>query len=216
MLRELAEIGMRVARALAERTEAEAAARVRAAEGAAPAEARGGPQGDPELGFARLSRAVRLTLAMERKVAEDEAARLAGAALARELATFGRPPPPPNPADGPEAALEARILARQERITETIERSLEPEAYPGEHKELLWEIDWTVDEAGDDPEFLDRPFPEAVARIRAALDLEPDPTVEGMTDAEDERRAAEAADGGAAEDAPDQDAPDEDGFRSGP
>lgn len=206
MLRELAEIGMRVARALADRTEAEAAARAAGDDAA--------PSGDSELGFARLSRAVRLTMALERKVAEDEAARLARAALAGELAAMGRPAAAPDLGDGAEAEHKARVTARQERITEAIERSLEPEDYPDEHKRLLWEVDWAVDEAGDEPDFLDRPFAEAVARVRAALDLDPDPAVEGVMDDEDLRRAGSGwADGDGCAGG---DAPAGDGFRLGP
>jgi hypothetical protein len=68
MLRELAELGMELARAMARQALAEA-------DGAQPVEqADGRPRCDPGLAFSRIARAVRLTLALEARTREGAAA----------------------------------------------------------------------------------------------------------------------------------------------
>lgn len=100
VLAELGAIGMDLARALRDRV-------VGAADGGwEPAEA--------AMAFSRLSRAVRLTLALETRLAEEHRTR-AEAAAAEQAAQAAR-------------ALEARIKARRDRLTDAIELALEAEA----------------------------------------------------------------------------------------
>src|SRR5271155_2442462 len=90
MLREIAEAGMDMIRILKERTEIDLqtaktqAARAALADGGAHGPAHPAPMPDPSAMFARLSRAVRLTLALEAKTDERLRALIAGVATERE------------------------------------------------------------------------------------------------------------------------------------
>jgi hypothetical protein len=95
MLRELAELGMELTRALVR----QAAAPLQDPQ---PSEDDGGPRSaprrDPADAFGRLSRAVRLTLALEARLDDDRAARRAGKASppAETFDASGVPPPLPS------------------------------------------------------------------------------------------------------------------------
>jgi hypothetical protein len=130
MLARLAEIGMEIA---------EEAGRQ------APGEAGKGPQAaDPALSFARTARAVRLTIALEARLAADR------------LATRR-----------PEAAR------RRDRIHTKVERALEAERDDADEVETLATAAWEQLTETDDADLLDRPIHEVVARICADLGLSP-------------------------------------------
>src|SRR5271165_5478725 len=79
MLRELAELGMALTRELTRRT-LQTSEALPAADANAKSASRAipGPRHDPAESFARLSRAVRLTLALEAKAEEELSALIAG------------------------------------------------------------------------------------------------------------------------------------------
>jgi hypothetical protein len=136
ILGELAEIGLEVARAV----------------GAAP-----GPAGDLALAYARVSRAVRLTLMLQSQLIED------AAAAARERA---RPEPAP--------ALPEDI--RKARVTRIVERLV-----TAEHRhdvdmadELSAEAAERLDDEDVYGDLMQRPMSELVARLCRDLGLEPD------------------------------------------
>jgi hypothetical protein len=161
MLRELAELGMQLARAMARQALAQAEA------GAAEAPAAGGPgRGDPGLGFARVARAVRLTLALEARTREGSIARRNAVA---------------SEAEGPAAGAAARIRALlapmvrgpREAEVRRIARDI-IEAEGGERAEaLMAELHERLDDDEDYAE-PDRPVGEALARICRDLGLTPD------------------------------------------
>ncbi|HWE98514.1 MAG TPA: hypothetical protein VG248_01850, partial [Caulobacteraceae bacterium] len=119
LLEELAQIGMNLARAL-ERQALAAADPADPPEPAGPdaADASAGraptpitPAGDPSVAFARISRAIRLTLALEARTDEQLRALRAGVAAEVEARRV---------AAGPRAAAEAAV--RSQRRRDTVER----------------------------------------------------------------------------------------------
>jgi hypothetical protein len=161
MLRELAELGMELARAMARQALAQA-------EAGAPGEpAAGGPgRGDPGLAFARVARAVRLTLALEARTREGSIARRA---------------PVASEAEGPAAGAAARIRAllapmvygpREAEVRRIAQDIIEAEG--GDRAEaLMAELHERLDdhEGYAEP---DRPMGESLARICRDLGLTPD------------------------------------------
>ncbi|OYX35830.1 MAG: hypothetical protein B7Y99_02855 [Caulobacterales bacterium 32-69-10] len=140
VLSRLTEIGMEIA---------EAAGRAaRLAETGAP----GADAPDPGLTFARAARAVRLTIALQSRLAKDLTA--LGEAEARARAKEA-------------ARRRDRIHLRIERVAET-ERPEEDEA------ERLSSDAWERLTEMDDADILDLPMDEMVARICADLGLSPD------------------------------------------
>jgi hypothetical protein len=153
MLRELADIGMEMARAL----QGEVRARAEAVED--PGEA---PRSVAELGlaFSRVSRAVRQTLALEARL-EDER-------LARERAA--------------EAAEDARSQSNSE-VSERAARvraKLMQLLHPDRERDHRWDDDWFEDLSdGPDDErgegfVSDRPAADVVAGVCGDLGIEPD------------------------------------------
>jgi len=142
MLQELAEIGMRLARAL----EAEALA---PAEEPRPPSPFGG--GDLGLMFTRIARAVRQTVALENRVAADR-----GTAQAQHAAQL---------------ASEARtqLSRRKDKLRRIVEQAIEAEAHGSEAEHLLIDLDERLDDTDDDADFADAPVGEQVARLCADL-----------------------------------------------
>jgi hypothetical protein len=155
MLAELAEIGMQMARAVRD----EAVARADAVDGAARPSRFG--SGDLGLVYSRIARAVRQTLALETRLADE--IEKAGVERARDrLETLRR------------AATE-----RQEQIRDYVAEAIEAEAVErnaadSDVERLLDDLDERI-EAGDYDDTLDTaPIGELVARICADLGVIPD------------------------------------------
>jgi hypothetical protein len=184
-LQELAEIGMDLARAL--RREVMAAAEAPSPEAAT--EPRAGAPGMAEVGlaFSRISRAVRLTLALEARLEAD------GKAVAQA----------PRPASGSaqEILLERfRRVWRQadeehaDKVRDAVERLIEVEVEAGAETEraerLRARLDERLEAEAGDEDFAGLPIGEAVARICRDLGLTPD---WGLWDDEDWGLEAAAA-----------------------
>jgi hypothetical protein len=173
MLRELADIGMEMARAL----QGEVRARAEAVE-VEPAEA---PQSVAELGlaFSRVSRAVRQTLALEARLEDDR--------LTRERAA--------------EAAEDARSQSNSEMSERAarVRAKLMQLLHPDRERDHRWDDDDDWDEdLSDGPDVergegfvSDRPAADVVAGVCGDLGLEPDLSLWA-----DEDGAAAAARGG--------------------
>ena len=155
MLQELAEIGMQIARAVRD----EAAARAEAVDEAA----RPSPFGNADLGlvYSRVARAVRQTLALETRVAED----IEKARVEHERARV--------------TALRWASEERQREIRDYVAEAIEAEAVERKTPEreverLLDDLDERI-EAGDYDDTLDTaPIGELVERICADLGVIPD------------------------------------------
>jgi len=180
MLRDLAELGMALARDLARRTleapdEAEPAADADAGPNAAPRNASRavpGPRHDPAESFARLSRAVRLTLALEARVDQELSALVTGEpGRAAESPLAGgddddgryRLLSPDHPSAHRNRIRDAVFDVINREITELIPAH---DILDALHERL------TEGERYDD--FVHRPFRETVAAICEDLGLHPD------------------------------------------
>jgi hypothetical protein len=145
MLGELAELGLDVARAV-ERQARE------------PSAAPDGPlfKGDLALAYARVSRAVRLTLMLQSKLIEDmKAAEKAGAEERKS--------------DEPTNRAKIRVDTIVQRISAT-QHAGEPEM----HEWVLREAAERLDDEDVFGDLLERPISESVARLCKQLGLEPD------------------------------------------
>jgi hypothetical protein len=162
-LKELAEIGMELARAV----------RRQAVEAPAGGDAPGGEPGAGDVGlvFSRIARAVRLTLALEARLEQDRQARDAQieAALAprREL----------------QATLKAGEFihrsVRRSNVKKAVEQAIDAEADRAGAAERdvenwLADLDERLADAADDADFMGRPVGELIARICRDLGLTPD------------------------------------------
>jgi hypothetical protein len=168
VLEELTEIGLDLARAL-HRQALAAADPVGPTEPAEPdAPTPTTPAGDPSVAFARISRAIRLTLALEARTDEALRALRAGVAAeveARRVAARNR--------DAAEAA--ARSKARREAVEDLVLEAAEREI---EDEEALDGVLAALEERLEDDEAyqdLDRlPLRETVEQLCADLELTPD------------------------------------------
>jgi hypothetical protein len=149
MLRELADIGMEIARAV----QGEVRARAEAVEG----EATESPKivADLGLAFSRVSRAVRQTLALEARLEDDRLERRRAAEEAR------------SQADGEMAERAAKVKAKLMQLL-----------HPDRERDHRWDDDWFED-LNDDPDddegfVADRPAADVVAGVCGDLGLEPD------------------------------------------
>ena len=180
MLRELAELGMALTRELTRRTlespetpGAEVAANTNANDNPKSApRAVPGPRHDPAESFARLSRAVRLTLALEAKAEEELGAVLAGV----KAPSTESPPAAANdggfisgrlPRDYP-SAHRNRI---RDAVFDAINREVTDIIPAHEALDALYE---RLIEGERYDAFVHRPFKEAVAAICDDLGLHPD------------------------------------------
>lgn len=168
-LRELAEIGMELARDL--RDQARAPAEPAADDDKTPPR-RPSPD-EITTAFARISRAVRLTLMLETRFAEDRAARV------RE--------DPAVRAERQRAALEAKLAAefaalplverRRDVLLSIVPCMIETACEREPHRfgdELYERCDTLINEELEDREVLDRPIPELMVRICRDLGIAPD------------------------------------------
>ena len=163
MLQELAEIGMDLARGV----------RAQALDPAA-----GAAGGDFGLVFSRIARAVRQTLALEARIAQEQAAR-----DQQRLAEETR--------RGRDAVLR-RGLIRKNTVREAVEQAIMAEAEGEQRENLLNDLDEGFGEE-DELDFADRPIGEQVARICRDLDIEPDWSLWKDEDWAIEEAAANAA-----------------------
>ena len=165
MLKELAEIGMELARGLVQRV--------------------AGP--DVQLAFARVSRAVRQIVALNahlrlppRQPSPSSGAAKAGAASVQGEASDGSIMDP---------AMRARVVARVQSLCRKSEMAgrltaaIEFEAVRGDRERLLADLDRRLDVAVNSMGFLERPFEAVIAEIRHDLGLGPSPSAtEGAGD----------------------------------
>jgi hypothetical protein len=175
MLRELAELGMALTRELTRRTleTPETSAAEPAADGSPKAASRAipGPRHDPAEAFARLSRAVRLTLALEAKAEEELAALIAG--VKDRSATT---PPAVNDGGSPSGRLPRDYpSAHRNKIRDAVFDAINREVtdiYPAQETlDVLYE---RLLEGERYDAFVHRPLREAVAAICDDLGLNPD------------------------------------------
>jgi hypothetical protein len=164
VLEEVSQIGLRLMRGL-EDPPVEAKAKD------APADA---PRPDPAAAFAKLSRAVRLTVALEGQVEEDLRAALAGEVKADEKRREARDRPAVD-ADEPGDEDERARRGARERLEEQVElaigRECETEKEFAERSAAMIErLEW--DDAYDDVR--GRPFREVVERLCTEIGLDPD------------------------------------------
>jgi hypothetical protein len=157
VLEEIAEIGMRLMRKLDD----------------AAAAAPDAPRPDPAVAFAKLSRAVRLTLDLEIRAEEDLRAALAGEVGAHEKRREARE----RPGDKAEAG-DADELARQHargRVEEQVELAIDRESET--EKEYFERSAALVERLQDDEAYedvRDLPFREVVEQLCKDIGLTPD------------------------------------------
>jgi hypothetical protein len=159
MLEELADIGMNLARAL----ERQALAAADPAEPAAP-----DASADPAGAYARISRAVRLTLALEARTDEALRALRAGVAAESEVRR-----------DQARRRATAETVARRQARQETVERLVcEAAEREIEDDQAMYGVLKALEERlDDDPTYVDLarlPLRETVERLCADLQLTPD------------------------------------------
>jgi hypothetical protein len=142
MLQELGELGMRLARAVTEQ----------AVETAAE------PDRDLGLVFSRIARAVRQTIALEAKLADDH--RKAEVETAERRATEFR----------------RRAVDRKTKVRLLVERVLDAEAEESDAENLFYDLGERLETDYDDADFADRPIGELVARICKDLGVTADPS----------------------------------------
>ncbi len=147
VLKELTEIGMRVARAVEAQATGEAAPDA--------------PQivsTDLGLTLSRIARAVRQTVALEARLAEDRRAGQAqrAAKLAQET--------------------KVRSWLRKAKVQDIVERAIEAQESGDRAEDLLSDLAERLADPDDEALFADRPLPELVARICRDLGVTP-PTV---------------------------------------
>ncbi len=160
ILQELAEIGLSLARDLQRR--------VLAAPEGPPAQAEE-PREPAGLALGRISRAVRLTLALQARFDEDRRALddKVQALAADKAAALAR-------ANGLAAAQ--RTIRRAE-VSIKVEHAIETEADERDVERLFDEFHERLIEASDEEDFVTRPLGEVIAAIRADLGLPVDPAL---------------------------------------
>jgi hypothetical protein len=132
--------------------------------------------GEVALAFHRLGRAVRLTLAMEARIRQEQADR---EEARRRAAPLGPAP----------AAAEGFLTTRVERrrnvlanmVPDMIEAQAEREFLPRE-KELYAEAEHLIEHELDDADVLERPMVELIGAVCKALGVEPDWSLWDPTD----------------------------------
>jgi hypothetical protein len=165
MLKELAEIGMKLARAVEQQAVPEEAPEPEKApepdQAPEPERARAPGRigaGDLALVFSRIARAVRQTLALHAKIYGDRRAREEGKAAeqAQRAATIQR----------------ARKERQKNKVKRIIEEAIDAEPRdPSDYENLLADLDDALEDL--DADFGDRPFGENVTRICRDLGITP-------------------------------------------
>ena len=176
MLREMAEITLRIARAEAKVALARTALAMNEADvGVAPA---GGPRivhpvtggADPGLGISRISRSLRLTLAMETRLWDEFEAGPKAAAAERK--------PEPSPEQERRTDLGIRGVINCGTIVPIVEQAIEAEQDPkGDGSDTERRYDHLYERLEDEAEivrFGTLPIGESIARLCAELGLKPD------------------------------------------
>jgi hypothetical protein len=201
MLRELAELGMTLARELTRRVmetpdpsaDPEPLADPDRTAARYAALGRREPRHDPAESFARISRAIRLTLALEARAEADLAALRAGEAVAAPAADAS--PPDAAPARASKAFDEYPYdhgSAHRNRIRDRVYEAINAEItdiYPAQR--VLAELYERLAESERYDAVIHRPLKESVAAICEDLGLHPDWslwTEEGFTPRPDARR----------------------------
>ncbi|HEV7386529.1 MAG TPA: hypothetical protein VGN89_16715, partial [Phenylobacterium sp.] len=110
---------------------------------------------DLALDFARIARAVRQTVALEAKLADDRQAVIAERTQRRDR------------------EAQALVQRRATRIEALVERAIEAEASGSEAERLYEDLRERLEDADDLAGFHDRPIPEIVALICKDLGLTP-------------------------------------------
>ena len=173
MLKELAEIGMALARALLRRELAKAAHD----DGAGP---------DPQVAFERVARAVRRTVALNAHLRQQKQAGPAKAA-AKPVEKESAVSPHMNQAMADK--VRARYLAqcRKCEVAGRLSEQIETEVARGERRErLLDDLDLKLDVAVNTADFAERPIEDVVAEIRHGLGLGPKPVASNAAANDDE------------------------------
>ncbi len=149
VLREMAELDLELMRALTH----QAAARAQAGEAV----------GDAGLAVSRVSRSLRLTLALEERFAKARRAEIAAVEAERA-------------AEEQSALATERLrgVVRKDEVMEIVEQAIGDEAEGDRAEALLTELVERLERPEDEADFTDRPIGELAARICAELGLSPD------------------------------------------
>ena len=126
------------------------------------------PGVDPTLKLSRVSRCIRLTMALEMKTCEALRARQAGFAVECEERRKAR-------ADQVRLAEDARLLRREQTVHEVMDEIIRAEHPDREDREAVEEECYAL--LNDDEDYEDmlyRPIGETIARLCKDLDLTPD------------------------------------------
>jgi hypothetical protein len=161
MLQRLAELGMELAEEIAQNAKARLRAAAAAAEGAAP-----NPGPEPTALFIKMAQAVRRTIALKRSLDEAVKTGRCDLAIQREKRR--------------DRILDAQVQTMDEVIETTFCESLgedyaEPEG--PETEVLRRDMREVLSDADEFQDYLERPVGETVAKLRAAMGLDPTPCV---------------------------------------
>jgi hypothetical protein len=156
VLREMAELDLELMRALTH----QATARAQAGEAV----------GDAGLAVSRVSRSLRLTLALEERFAKARRARLAEIA-AEEAAQAAEQTPEMQRAA---ATDRLRGVVRKDEVMQIVEEAIDDEAQGERAEALLTALAERLERPEDEADFADRPIGELAARICRELGLSPD------------------------------------------
>jgi hypothetical protein len=162
LLKALAEIGMELARGIARR---EAAKAVDDESGR-----------DPQLAFARVSRAVRQTVALSahlRQQRQAGGAGVSGEAPGDEARDEAHAQARMDQARYERVAARVRVLCRRSEVAGRLTAAIEAEAARGEAERLLSDLDRRLDVVAEEVDFAARPIEEVIDGIRLDLGLEP-------------------------------------------
>ncbi|HEY2661279.1 MAG TPA: hypothetical protein VGI79_16280 [Caulobacteraceae bacterium] len=157
MLKELAEIGMELARVLLRREAAKAADHEAGR--------------DPQQASARVSRAVRQTVALNAQLRQQR--RQPVAAKAGVAPADGPQMEPMDPARRERVLARVQALCRKSEMAGRLTAAIEVETARGDRERLLRDLDVRLDVAVNTIDFLARPIDEVIAEIRYDLGLGP-------------------------------------------
>jgi len=156
VLREMAELDLELMRALTH----QATARAQAGEAVA----------DAGLAVSRISRSLRLTLALEERFAKARRAR-----LAEKVAEAAQPAAEQTPETQRAPATDRlRGVVRKDLVMQIVEEAIDDEAKGERAETLLTALAERLERPEDEADFLDRPYGELAARICRELGLSPD------------------------------------------
>jgi hypothetical protein len=152
ILTELAEIGIDLARALRRQVLEASAGRSH--------------DNDPGLAFARVSRAVRQTLALEARLEDEDRARTLQAEAERAARR--------DDEARVRATAQLRDLIHKDEVEEIVARAIEAEGPECDVEALLADLHERLEDEDDSTAFADHPIGEQVSRICRDLGLTPD------------------------------------------